>query len=873
MSDQWYYGRGEERLGPVSTEELRHLITSDRLCANDLVCREGLNELTPAGDVEGLFLPPPIPSRFASTSLPSPETHRTPPVSSPGPQADRLQTEAIHPESPQQPPPDPALTPLSIPKSVAITMTVLAFLPFIISIVGVSGAAHDAGLVYAGRYAMALWLTFLQNGIAIFACVATLRRTPLASRDATTLDTIRERPQKVGTAVILLYIALGISFLVIVRTLQVMVILQTASLVTAAPVFSGPLVIWFFIYMIGKGYNWARITLLVLFVIGIVVFIPTLLMQLAKNPLVGLLNLGQTTIQSTALLLLFQNPASKWFREKRSFSSVVQPSLQEPMPVSYTAGAGGSCDEPLPILPKCAKQSTLSPRMKIIGIAALCIGALIVLASFYFIPTMLYPRMAYDFAEAQNYLLGHGDVDAFLRNVNESRLVEWEAAAEKGIPEAEWLYGNVLLRGVGCQKAPEEAVKCFRKAADQGNAAAQTFLGNCYREGQGVSKNDAEAVKWYRKAADQGFPVAQLCMAWCYHDGYGVSKDDVEGLKCIRKAAEGGYSVAQEKMGDFYAAGVLVPRNDAEAVKWYRKAAEQGNPNAQYAMGYCYQNGQGVSKNGVEAVKWYRKAAEQEDSSAYYSLGECYRNGLGVVKDDVEAVTWYRKAAECGNRLGQSELGECYQKGLGISKDDAEAVKWYRKAAEQGWGIAQCAMGDCYHEGIGVVKNDAEAARWYRMAAKQGYIQAQTKLAECRENGLSVSKDENAADRNVSKDEERATQNEQPPFDSVLEVRVLKIHQASVYTCMDVEIRNTSNRFVSAISIGASLYGKNHDYLGCSSGFSSNLRPGKTTIQTIYFHEIQASGVVSWELSIQMIGDDKGLNVVEDNPWSLKEVR
>jgi len=282
MSDQWYYGRGEERLGPVSTEELRHLITSDRLCANDLVCREGLNELTPAGDVEGLFLPPPIPSRFASTSLPSPETHRTPPVSSPGPQADRLQTEAIHPESPQQPPPDPALTPLSIPKSVAITMTVLAFLPFIISIVGVSGAAHDAGLVYAGRYAMALWLTFLQNGIAIFACVATLRRTPLASRDATTLDTIRERPQKVGTAVILLYIALGISFLVIVRTLQVMVILQTASLVTAAPVFSGPLVIWFFIYMIGKGYNWARITLLVLFVIGIVVFIPTLLMQLAK---------------------------------------------------------------------------------------------------------------------------------------------------------------------------------------------------------------------------------------------------------------------------------------------------------------------------------------------------------------------------------------------------------------------------------------------------------------------------------------------------------------------------------------------------------------------------------------------------------------
>ena len=59
----WHYGHDGTRFGPVSIGELRRLIASDKLCADDLVWRKGMNEWTPLGQVEGLFLPPPSPSQ------------------------------------------------------------------------------------------------------------------------------------------------------------------------------------------------------------------------------------------------------------------------------------------------------------------------------------------------------------------------------------------------------------------------------------------------------------------------------------------------------------------------------------------------------------------------------------------------------------------------------------------------------------------------------------------------------------------------------------------------------------------------------------------------------------------------------------------
>ncbi len=337
-------------------------------------------------------------------------------------------------------------------------------------------------------------------------------------------------------------------------------------------------------------------------------------------------------------------------------------------------------------------------------------------------------QISADFAGAQNALWRHGDVDFFLRGTDKSRLITWKAAAEKGVPEAQWLFGRVLMDGLQCQKDPEQAVKWLGKAAERGFAPAQCALGFCYDKGQGVPQDYDEAVKWYRKAAEQGNANGQYDLGVCYRDGEGVPKNHAEAMKWFHKAAEQEFSPAQYTLGSCYLDGHGVLQDDDEAVKWFRKAAERGFAPAQVNLGVCYRDGHGVPKDDGEAVKWYGKAAEQGYAPAQFNLGVCYHDGQGVPKDDGEAVKWFHKAAKQGDAAAQFNLGVCYHDGQGVPKDDEEAVKWYRKAAEQGYAAAQFNLGLCYHDGQGVPKDDGEAVKWFRKAAKQGYAAAQDAL-------------------------------------------------------------------------------------------------------------------------------------------------
>lgn len=132
------------------------------------------------------------------------------------------------------------------------------------------------------------------------------------------------RPEKVGAAVTLLYITLGIGVL-----RSIMEASLHAKLVSPAFVLFVMFVIfgtmWLFIYLIGRGRNWARITFLVLFIIGIPLSVRPLLQTLAASPISGLLGIAQTTIQVVALVFLFQNPSSEWFRAMKEKKQLAQP--------------------------------------------------------------------------------------------------------------------------------------------------------------------------------------------------------------------------------------------------------------------------------------------------------------------------------------------------------------------------------------------------------------------------------------------------------------------------------------------------------------------------------------------------------------------
>jgi membrane-bound ClpP family serine protease len=132
------------------------------------------------------------------------------------------------------------------------------------------------------------------------------------------------RSGAVTVAVTLLYATLGIGilrfFLDAPDLLEEASGRMGASGVPALPVvvltaLVGLSVMWLFIYAIGRGRNWARLTFLVLFLLGIPFSVLPLLQSLASNPTSGILGVGQAVLQVIALILLFQPRSSEWFKQ------------------------------------------------------------------------------------------------------------------------------------------------------------------------------------------------------------------------------------------------------------------------------------------------------------------------------------------------------------------------------------------------------------------------------------------------------------------------------------------------------------------------------------------------------------------------------
>lgn len=85
MSQEWYYAKGGQRLGPVSAQRLKELAVSGNLRHSDLVWRAGLSQWVKAKEIQGLFpttpvcvpqptmSPPPMPSNMPNANTPAAE--------------------------------------------------------------------------------------------------------------------------------------------------------------------------------------------------------------------------------------------------------------------------------------------------------------------------------------------------------------------------------------------------------------------------------------------------------------------------------------------------------------------------------------------------------------------------------------------------------------------------------------------------------------------------------------------------------------------------------------------------------------------------------------------------------------------------------
>ncbi len=124
------------------------------------------------------------------------------------------------------------------------------------------------------------------------------------------------RPPRVGTAVKLLYITLGIGVLRSIMDSSMYAEMAPPAFVMLITFFVLG-VMGFFIFMIGKGRNWARITFLVFFIIGIPFAAFPLMQSVGANPISGRIGVVQIIIQIVALVFLFQKLSSDWFRDMK----------------------------------------------------------------------------------------------------------------------------------------------------------------------------------------------------------------------------------------------------------------------------------------------------------------------------------------------------------------------------------------------------------------------------------------------------------------------------------------------------------------------------------------------------------------------------
>jgi TPR repeat protein len=156
------------------------------------------------------------------------------------------------------------------------------------------------------------------------------------------------------------------------------------------------------------------------------------------------------------------------------------------------------------------------------------------------------------------------------------------AGAEAGLPEAQALYGQILLDGRGVEPDAVAALGWFGKAARAGHAMAANMVGRCHEKGWGTAIDKLLAAKWYRAAAEAGLDWGMYNYASALGLGAGLPKDEGAALLWFQKAAAFGHAKSINFVGAFHEEGRIVSRDLAKAADCYRRAAEGGDFRGQF---------------------------------------------------------------------------------------------------------------------------------------------------------------------------------------------------------------------------------------------------------------------------------------------------
>lgn len=132
-------------------------------------------------------------------------------------------------------------------------------------------------------------------------------------------------------------------------------------------------------------------------------------------------------------------------------------------------------------------------------------------------------------------------------------------AQRSGVPEAALALGDMAVRTpatrdkVANEKILQSAIAWYQAAANAGVPSAQFKLANAYLAGSGVPRDPVQAQLWYSRAAQQGLTGAQQALGVMLLTASAGTTDPAEAFKWLFLAERGGHPEARavrEKVGD-----------------------------------------------------------------------------------------------------------------------------------------------------------------------------------------------------------------------------------------------------------------------------------------------------------------------------------
>lgn len=180
-------------------------------------------------------------------------------------------------------------------------------------------------------------------------------------------------------------------------------------------------------------------------------------------------------------------------------------------------------------------------------------------------------------------------------------------AAEMGLVEAQTIYGQMLLDGVGVPRQPDEGLEWFKRAAHADHLMAINMVGRCYENGWGVRADDTVAAYWFRRAAEGGLDWGMYNYAHMLRDGRGgVARDPAAALAWYQKAAQAGHVKSIGVVGRFHEAGEVVPQDMELALDCYQRCAQGGDFRGMFHLGRLLL----LRGQKEEAVQWLVRVPE-----------------------------------------------------------------------------------------------------------------------------------------------------------------------------------------------------------------------------------------------------------------------